>query len=94
MAELSPSQYAQLRDSVCEAVTSHLSSVLADALAKQEAVTADLIASQMETLVELVRALQLKQDDIEGRFAKLEKADRYILTRRALVKLLEQTNDD
>lgn len=92
MADLTPAQYAQLRDSVCAAVTAHITDLFHDARAAQEEMIRTEIAKHFAGFADLVGALQLKQDDLAGRFSKLESADRYAITRRALVDLLEKTD--
>lgn len=94
MAELSPSQYASLRDSVCESVAKDIAATLASITTEQNHLIEAIVEQRMTGLVGLVMALQKQVDEIAGRFDKIERADKYAVTRRALVKLLEQTDAD
>lgn len=92
MADLSPTEYATLRDSVCEAVTKHIATILSDMMKEQDHLIRALIEDRIKAFGEIVGTLQAKQDALAGRFERLESADQYSITRRALMKLLEQTD--
>ena len=98
MDELTPAQFAELRDKALSAVHASIKDEL-ESLILREIVKARL---DLETEIKLAISAQTKileqllprMDDIEGRFSKMERADQYAITRRAIVKLLEQQDAD
>lgn len=94
--DLTPTQFAQLRDDTLKSIQPALAQLIADAVdaaaASINGQITDAVTQSVNKQNDLIERLIERMDDLEGRFRKMERADQYAITRRALVNLLEQTD--
>ena len=90
-AQVPAAEIAAMRDSIASSIAPTINSQITDAvtqlrlLADQHA--QDLLAKHAQSTAHLIARV----DDIAGQLDKLHRMDRYQVTKRALVKLMEQT---
>lgn len=92
-AAIPAAEIAAMRDSIASSIAPTINSQITDAVT-QLRLLADEHAThlgqlQAKSTVHLIERV----DDIAGQLDKLLRSDRYAVTKRALVKLLEQTDD-
>ena len=90
--EVPPATLASMRDSIASSIAPTVNSQITDAVTQLRLLSDQYAAALAEKQSLATAGLLSRVDDISGQLDKLQRMDRYQVTKRALVKFLEQTD--